>query len=64
MAVNDLFAPFLGAGFYYKTFMWPRAFWERLYEPMIRRAAGLGALSGQPNDGRLREGLGASATFW
>jgi sarcosine oxidase subunit alpha len=47
MAVNDLMAPFFGAGFYYKTFMWPRAFWERLYEPAIRRAAGLGALSGE-----------------
>lgn len=46
LAVNDVFAPFLGAGFYYKTFMWPRAFWERVYEPLIRRAAGLGALSG------------------
>ncbi len=46
MAVNDLLAPFFGAGFYYKTFMWPRSFWERLYEPAIRRAAGLGALSG------------------
>ena len=46
MAVNDLLAPFLSAGFYYKTFMWPRAFWEKLYEPVIRRAAGLGALSG------------------
>ncbi len=44
MAVNDLFAPFLSAGFYYKTFMWPRAFWEGLYEPLIRRAAGLGRL--------------------
>ena len=47
LAVNDLFAPFLGAGFYYKTFMWPRRFWEALYEPAIRRAAGLGALSGE-----------------
>ncbi len=47
MAVNDLASPFLGAGFYYKTFMWPRAFWERVYEPIIRRAAGLGALSGK-----------------
>ncbi|MER8402984.1 sarcosine oxidase subunit alpha family protein [Mesorhizobium sp. M1348] len=45
MAVNDLFANFLTAGFYYKTFMWPRAFWEKLYEPAIRRAAGLGRLS-------------------
>lgn len=42
MAVNGLVAPILGAGFYYKTFMWPAAFWERLYEPLIRRAAGLG----------------------
>ncbi len=47
MAVNDLAAPLLGAGFYYKTFMWPRAFWERVYEPLIRRAAGLGRLSGR-----------------
>jgi hypothetical protein len=31
-SVNALFSPFLGAGFYYKTFMWPAAFWERLYE--------------------------------
>ncbi len=49
MAVNDLAAPFLGAGFYYKTFMWPKKFWEGLYEPIIRKAAGLGALSGQHN---------------
>jgi sarcosine oxidase subunit alpha len=41
-AVNGFFAPMLGAGFYYKTFMWPAAFWEKLYEPLIRRAAGLG----------------------
>lgn len=47
MAVNDLFSRFLSAGFYYKTFMWPRAFWERVYEPIIRAAAGLGALSGE-----------------
>ncbi|MCV2869253.1 sarcosine oxidase subunit alpha family protein [Defluviimonas sp. WL0002] len=50
MQVNDLMAPFFSAGFYYKTFMWPRAFWERVYEPLIRRAAGLGALSGKHND--------------
>lgn len=52
LSVNDLAAPFLSAGFYYKTFMWPRAFWERLYEPLIRRAAGLGALSGQHDTAR------------
>ncbi|KPU84133.1 sarcosine oxidase subunit alpha [Marinosulfonomonas sp. PRT-SC04] len=49
MAVNDMFSRFLSAGFYYKTFMWPKAFWERVYEPIIRRAAGLGALSGLPD---------------
>ncbi len=47
LALNDLMHPFLGAGFYYKTFMWPRAWWERVYEPLIRRAAGLGRLSGK-----------------
>ena len=47
LAVNDLMSPFFAAGFYYKTFMWPKAFWETLYEPMIRRAAGLGSLSMQ-----------------
>src|ERR1700712_5067037 len=40
--INNLLSPFLAAGFYYKTFMWPRAAWARVYEPMIRRAAGLG----------------------
>lgn len=50
LAVNDLLAPFIGAGFYYKTFMWPRRFWEALYEPAIRRAAGLGSLSGRHDD--------------
>ena len=45
MSVNDLLSPWLGAGFYYKTFMWPRAFWEKVYEPTIRRAAGLGRMT-------------------
>ena len=42
-------SPFMGAGFYYKTFMWPAAFWEKLYEPLIRRAAGLGCAAGLPD---------------
>ncbi|MHB0773023.1 sarcosine oxidase subunit alpha family protein [Bradyrhizobium sp. 1.29L] len=42
LSVNGLAAPMLVGGFYYKTFMWPAAFWEKLYEPLIRRAAGLG----------------------
>jgi len=49
MAVNQLAGPLFAAGFYYKTFMWPAAFWEKLYEPLIRRAAGLGKLSMLPD---------------
>ncbi len=45
-AVHQLAGPLLNAGFYYKTFMWPAAFWEKFYEPAIRASAGLGALSG------------------
>jgi sarcosine oxidase subunit alpha len=41
-AVNAALARFFPAGFYYKTFMWPPAWWYNLYEPVIRRAAGLG----------------------
>ncbi|RYH00186.1 MAG: sarcosine oxidase subunit alpha, partial [Alphaproteobacteria bacterium] len=41
-AVNNLFSPFFAAGFYYKTFMWPKAAWKAIYEPFIRSAAGLG----------------------
>ncbi len=46
LSINSLLAPALTAGFYYKTFMWPAKFWERLYEPAIRRAAGLGRAAG------------------
>ena len=56
MAVNDLLSPLLGAGFYYKTFMWPAAFWEKLYEPLIRKAAGLGRLSGEADPDRYDKG--------
>jgi sarcosine oxidase subunit alpha len=58
MAVNDLISPFLGAGFYYKTFMWPKAFWEKLYEPVIRRAAGLGGLSAKHNETLYEKAFG------
>ena len=40
--INDVLSAFFPAGFYYKTFMWPRKAWKSLYEPVIRRAAGLG----------------------
>ena len=47
LSLNSLLAPLFPAGFYYKTFMWPAAFWERVYEPLIRRAAGLGRAAGE-----------------
>ncbi len=40
-AINDLFNRTLSAGFYYKTFMWPKALW-RFYEKIIRSSAGFG----------------------
>ncbi|MEX0954891.1 MAG: sarcosine oxidase subunit alpha [Rhizobiaceae bacterium] len=48
-AVNDLAAPFFSAGFYYKTFMWPKIAWKRIYEPNIRAAAGLGVAPTEPD---------------
>ncbi len=45
-------AALLPAGFYYKTFKWPN--WH-LYEPTIRRMAGLGRASGEPDPDRYEE---------
>ncbi|PSJ58855.1 sarcosine oxidase subunit alpha [Pseudaminobacter soli (ex Li et al. 2025)] len=41
-AINDALYMLFSAGFYYKTFMWPKSFWNKVYEPFIRGAAGLG----------------------
>jgi sarcosine oxidase subunit alpha len=49
-AFNDLLAPALPAGFYYKTFMWPAWGWKRVYEPAIRRMAGLGRAPTAPDE--------------
>jgi methylglutamate dehydrogenase subunit C len=49
LSINNVFSPVFAAGFYYKTFMWPASFWEKVYEPLIRRAAGLGHASGVPD---------------
>ena len=40
--INNFISPFIPAGFYYKTFMWPKSFWKNIYEPLIRKSAGLG----------------------
>ena len=57
MAVNQLAAPLFVAGFYYKTFMWPRAFWWHVYEPAIRAAAGLGRAPTAPDPDRYRDNV-------
>ena len=41
-AINSKLAQFLPAGFYYKMFIHPRSFWKHIYEPFIRKSAGLG----------------------
>jgi sarcosine oxidase subunit alpha len=41
-AINSKLARFLPAGFYYKMFIHPRSFWKHVYEPIIRKSAGLG----------------------
>ena len=50
-AINTRLARFLPAGFYYKTFIHPRAFWKHVYEPVIRRSTGLGRppVAGDPD---------------
>ena len=40
--INNALARFLPAGFYYKTFIHPRAAWKHVFEPIIRQSAGLG----------------------
>ena len=49
--LNDLVAPLLPAGFYYKTFMASPRVW-RAAEPLIRRAAGLGRAPVGPDPDR------------
>jgi sarcosine oxidase, subunit alpha len=51
-AINNWFSALLPAGFYYKTFKWPN--WHA-YEPSIRRLAGLGRSSSEPDPDRYDE---------
>ena len=44
-AINNFLNKFFPAGFYYKTFMWPKSFWYKIYEPFIRKTAGFGVAS-------------------
>ena len=51
-AINNFLSKFFPAGFYYKTFMWPKNFWYKIYEPIIRKAAGLGVAPLEPDPDR------------
>ena len=51
-AINNFLNRFFPAGFYYKTFMWPKSFWYKVYEPLIRKAAGMGTASLKPDPDR------------
>jgi len=51
-AIMGLLSPFIGAGFYYKTFMAPAGAWP-FYERFIRRAAGLGRAPDGRDAGRF-----------
>lgn len=51
-AIAGLASRALPAGFYYKTFIHPRVAWKRLFEPLIRRAAGLGRAPREPDPDR------------
>ncbi|MFQ5775272.1 MAG: 2Fe-2S iron-sulfur cluster-binding protein [Kiloniellaceae bacterium] len=41
-ALIGLIGRFLPVGFYYRAFFRPRGVWERVWEPVVRRSAGLG----------------------
>jgi sarcosine oxidase subunit alpha len=51
-SINNFLSKFFPAGFYYKTFMWPKSFWHKIYEPIIRKAAGLGVAPLKPDPDR------------
>ena len=48
-AAAGLASGLFAAGFYYKTFMWPPSWWNRVYAPAIRRMAGLARAPGAPD---------------
>lgn len=58
-AINDIAGRFFSAGFYYKTFMGPKrlgnTLWTRVFEPVVRQAAGLGARPAAPDPDRYAQ---------
>ena len=61
-AINNWLSPVFPAGFYYKTFIHPRPFWKHLFEPVIRRSAGLGRAPTDPDPDRYEQAYGFADT--
>ena len=57
-AVNDKLYKFFPAGFYYKTFMFPRAAWKHVFEPIVRQSAGLGKVPTARDEDRYEYAYG------
>ena len=55
LSINSRFSSLLPAGFYYKTFIWPGQKGWMFYEKFIRRAAGLGVASREPDPDRYEK---------
>ena len=54
LSINSLFSRMMPAGFYYKTFMWPKKLWMS-YEYVIRKASGLGVSPELPDPDRYEK---------
>ena len=55
-SLTKLISRFLPVGFYYKTFIRPRALWP-IYERVLRRAAGLGEVDLSSHTGGIRQAV-------
>ncbi len=53
-AINEFFSAIIPAGFYYKTFMYPKTWWM-FYEKWIRKAAGFGVAESEADPDRYEK---------
>ena len=56
--LNNYAARLLPGGFYYKTFIHPRAAWKHVFEPIIRQSAGLGSAPKDRDADRYEQAYG------
>ena len=57
-AVMGLLGRFMPAGFYYRAFYRPRGIWQRFWEPIVRRSAGLGRVDTKAPHGYFDKAYG------